>query len=146
MPSLPGSVLFCCTENALRSPMAEALLKMLHGTRVFVDSVGVRGGGLDPFVVVVLDELGIDISRHRAKTFEDLDTSFDLVISLSPEAQHWAVELTRDDACEVELWLVPDPSLVTGNRETRLAAYRALRDSLLERLRERFPPRPTPGP
>lgn len=146
MPDLPGSVLFCCSENALRSPMAEALLKMIHGTRMFVDSVGVRGGEVDPFVVAVLDELGIDASRHRPKTFGDLETSFDLVISLSPEAQHWAVELTRDDACEVEYWAVPDPSLVSGNREARLAAYRALRDELLARLRERFPPRPTPGP
>mgnify|MGYP003580246197 CR=1 FL=1 len=102
MPNrLPDSVLFACTENALRSPMAEAMLKHLHGHRIFVDSVGVRAGELDRFAVEVMAEIGLDISKHRAKTFEDLqDTSFDLIVSMSPEAQHGAVELTRSSAAE----------------------------------------------
>ena len=87
MADLPGSVLFCCTLNALRSPMAEGLFKLLYNRRIFVDSVGVRAGELDPFAVTVMDEIGIDISRHRSKSFDNLeDTSFDLIISLSPEA------------------------------------------------------------
>jgi protein-tyrosine-phosphatase len=138
---LPGSVLFACTQNALRSPMAEALMKYLHGAQIYVQSVGVRPTGIDPFVVAVLDELGIDLSRHRARSFEELeDDYFDLVISLSPEAQHRAVELTRTSSCTLEYWPVLDPSLIEGSRETRLAAYRAFRDDLLERLRRRFPP------
>jgi protein-tyrosine-phosphatase len=141
LEELPGSVLFACTHNAIRSPMAEAVMKYLHGRRVYVDSVGVRPQPLDPFVLAALDEIGIDLSRHRAKSFDDLeDDYFDLVISLSPEAQHRAVELTRTSSCEIEFWPTMDPSLVTGSREQRLAAYRALRDELLQRLGRRFPP------
>lgn len=140
MFDLPGSVLFCCTLNALRSPMAEGILKLLHGQRIFVDSVGVRSGDLDAFAITVMDEIGLDISRHRAKTFEDLeDTSFDLIISLSPEAHHQALELTRTMACEVEFWNTLDPSIIEGSRETRLDAYRDVRDTLMRRIRERFP-------
>jgi protein-tyrosine-phosphatase len=140
MSDFPGSVLFCCTLNALRSPMAEGILKLLHGQRIFVDSVGVRSGELDAFAIAVMDEIGLDISRHRAKTFDDLeDTSFDLIISLSPEAHHQALELTRTMACEVEFWNTLDPSIIEGSRETRLDAYRDVRDTLMRRIRERFP-------
>jgi protein-tyrosine-phosphatase len=138
---LPGSVLFACTHNAIRSPMAEALMKYLHGARVYVDSVGVRPTEIDPFAVAVLDEIGIDLSRHRPKHFDDLeDDYFDLVVSLSPEAQHRAVELTRHSSCEIEFWPTMEPSLIEGSREVRLDAYRTLRDELLARLRRRFPP------
>jgi protein-tyrosine-phosphatase len=146
MAELPGSVLFACSMNAIRSPMAEAILKFLHGRRMFVDSVGVRKGELDPLAVEVLDEIGIDLSRHRPKTFEQLeDGFFDLVVTLSPEAHHRALELTREMACEVEFWRGPDPSLVEGSREQRLEAYRALRDLLLARIRARFPPPAAPS-
>jgi protein-tyrosine-phosphatase len=140
MADLPGSVLFCCTLNSIRSPMAEALLKYLHGKRIYVDSVGVRAGEIDGFAIAAMDEIGIDLTKHRSKTFEDLeDTSFDLIISLSPEAQHSAVEMTRTMACDVEYWPTLDPSVIEGNREERLEAYRAVRDTLLARIRERFP-------
>jgi protein-tyrosine-phosphatase len=142
---LPGSILFACTHNAIRSPMAEAVMKYLHGRRVYVDSVGVRPRPIDPFALAVLDEIGIDRSRHRPKSFDDLeDDYFDLVISLSPEAQHRAVELTRTSSCEIEFWPTMDPSLTTGSRETQLDAYRVLRDDLLRRLSARFPPRGAP--
>lgn len=145
MAELPGSVLFCCTLNALRSPMAEGIFKMLHNRRVFVDSVGVRPGELDPFAVAVMDEIGIDISRHRCKSFDNLeDTSFDLIISLSPEAHHRALEMTRTMACDVELWNTFDPSIVEGSREVRLDAYREVRDTLVRRIRERFPTHAAP--
>ncbi|MGH6931541.1 MAG: low molecular weight phosphatase family protein [Dongiaceae bacterium] len=146
MGDLPGSVLFCCTMNALRSPMAESMLKLLHGRQVFVDSVGVRVGELDGFAVAVMDEIGIDIGRHRGKSFDDLeDTSFDLIISLSPEAHHRALELTRTMACEVEFWNTFDPSMVEGSRESRLEAYRDVRDLLIRRIRARFPALMTPN-
>ncbi len=139
MEDLPGAVLFCCTMNQVRSPMGEGLLKHLLGHKVYVDSVGVRPGEIDPFVVEVMEEVGINISRHRSKTFDDLeDTYFDLIISLSPEAQHSAVELTRTMACEVEFWNTFDPSIVEGNRETRLDAYRQVRDHLRKRIEARF--------
>jgi protein-tyrosine-phosphatase len=140
MASQPGSVLFCCTHNSIRSPMAEAMLKYLHGKRIFVDSVGVRATEIDGFVVAVMDEIGIDMTKHRSKTFDDLeDTSFDLIISLSPEAQHSAVEMTRTMACDVEFWPTMDPSVIEGTREERLEAYRDVRDTLMARVRERFP-------
>lgn len=120
--------------------MAEGLLKHLHGHQIFVDSVGVRIEAIDPFAVIAMDEIGIDLSRHRGKTFDDLeDTSFDLIISLSPEAQHRAVEMTRTMACDVEFWNTFDPSIVEGGRETVLDAYRQVRDSLMRRIMARFP-------
>jgi len=137
---LPGSVLFACTKNSVRSPMAEAILKHLHGRRVFVDSCGARAGDLDPFAVEVLEELGIDLSKHRPKSFDDLqDTYYDLIIALSPEAQHHAVEMTRTMACDVEFWNTMDPTFIEGNRETCLDAFRAVRDQLMKRILERFP-------
>jgi len=137
---LPGAVLFCCTMNAIRSPMGEAILKFLHGKQIYVDSVGVRAGDPDPFVTEVMDEIGLDVSNHQSKTFSELeDDSFDLIISLSPEAQHSAVEMTRYMACDVEFWNTFDPSLVEGNREMRLDAYRQVRDELIKKIRERFP-------
>ena len=133
------SVLFACTHNSIRSPMAEGLLKQLAGHRLYVDSAGVREGETDPFVTAVMAEIGVDLSRHRSKTFDQLeDTSFDLVISLSPEAQHRAVELTRTMACDVEFWNTFDPSLVEGSRDARLDAYRHVRDTIRKRLRDRF--------
>ncbi len=136
----PGAVLFACTMNSIRSPMAEAMLKHFHGRDVFVDSVGVRTRDLDGFAIEVMAEVGIDISNHTPKTFDDLeDSSFDLVISLSPEAQHKAVDLTRYMSCAVEFWHTFDPSVVEGSREMRLEAYRQVRDELMERIKERFP-------
>jgi protein-tyrosine-phosphatase len=139
-PSLPGAVLFACTSNKVRSPMAEALMKLTFGDRVFVDSVGVKPGDeVDPFAAVVLDELGADLTHYRPKGFGDLeDDSFDLVISLTPEAQHSAVELARGRATEIEYWPTHDPSLATGSREAVLDAYRAVRDQLRERIEQRF--------
>ncbi|HXQ42149.1 MAG TPA: arsenate reductase ArsC [Candidatus Udaeobacter sp.] len=140
MDDLPGSVLFCCTMNALRSPMAEAMLKHLHGRRIYVDSAGLRTGPVDEFAVAAMEEIGMDISKHRPKTFEQLeDGSFDLIVSLSPEAQHHAVEMTRTMACDVEFWNTFDPSIAEGSRETRLDAYRQVRDLLMRRILTRFP-------
>lgn len=139
MGDLPDAVLFACSQNSVRSPMGEALLKHLLGHRIYVDSVGVRSGEIDPFVIEVMDEIGIDVSRHRSKSFDDLeDTSFDLIISLSPEAQHQAVELTRTMACDVEFWNTFDPTLIEGSREARLQAYRGVRDQLKKRIEDRF--------
>lgn len=133
------SVLFACTQNAIRSPMAEGIAKHLFGDKVYVDSVGVETGEPDGFVVEAMDELGIDVSRHKPKTFDDLlDTSFDLVISLSPEARDAVQKFARTHACEVEHWPTPDASTVDGNRDIRLNAYRAVRDALLMRIKKRF--------
>ncbi|MDE0703368.1 MAG: arsenate reductase ArsC [Rhodospirillaceae bacterium] len=141
MSDLPGSVLFACTMNAIRSPIAEGYLKFLHGTRIYVDSVGIRTQRVDGFAIAVMEEMGIDISRHAAKTFDHLeDDLFDIVVTLSPEAHHRALELTRTSPVEVEFWNTFDPSVVEGSREQRLDAYRQVRDRIFERIRTRFAP------
>jgi protein-tyrosine-phosphatase len=142
MSELPGSVLFACNRNTIRSPMAEALMRHLLGHRIYVDSVGVRlsANEVDPFAISALAEIGLDVSRHKPKTFDDLaDQSIDLIVTFTPQAQHRAVELTRTISCEIEYWPMADPTIVEGNRETRLAAYRDLRDEIFDRIKTRFP-------
>jgi len=140
MGDLPSAVLFACTMNSVRSAMAEGILKYLHGHQVYVDSAGARAGVLDGFAVEVMDEIGINLSAHKPKTFNDLeDSSFDVIISLSPEAQHKAVEMTRVMACDLEFWNTFDPTMIEGSRETKLEAYRQVRDQLMARIKERFP-------
>ena len=121
--------------------MAEGILKFLHGTRIYVDSTGVRTSEVDGFAVAVMDEIGIDIASHKPKVFEALEDSyFDLIISLSPEAQHRAIEMTRVMAVEIEFWNTFDPTVVeTDDRELRLESYRQVRDQLMDRLKGRFP-------
>jgi protein-tyrosine-phosphatase len=139
MNAIPASLLFACSENSIRSPMAEALAKRLYGQASYIDSVGVRASDVDGFAAAALDELGIDVHRHHAKTFGDVDpSSFDLIVTLSPEAHHQALEFTRGAAVEVEYWPVSDPSTAEGSREMRLDAYRRTRDQILARLKARF--------
>ncbi len=144
MADLPGAVLFVCNFNAVRSPMAEGFMKSIFSQRVFIDSVGVRPhDDPDPFMVAVMDEIGIDMSRHRPKTFDDLEDeaeSYDLVITLSPEAHHRAIELTRYASLEIEYWVTFDPTSTEGSREVRLDAYRQTRNHIRKRIEERFPP------
>ncbi len=136
---LPGAVLFACTMNSVRSPMAAALMRHLYGKFSYVESAGARAGELDPMAVEVMEEIGIPIAGHKPRRFEDLeDSAFDLVITLSPEAQHKAVELTRTMAVEIEYWPTMDPTAVEGSRDRRLAEYRAVRDELLAHIRKRF--------
>ncbi len=140
MQILPSSVLFCCTMNEVRSPMAEGIMKCFHGSRIFVDSAGAYQGKLNPFMVEVMKEIGVDMSRHRPKTFENLsDDSFDFVISLSPEARDCASDLTRHMHYEERFWDIFDPTLVEGAREARLGAYRQARGQLQHRILELFP-------
>jgi protein-tyrosine-phosphatase len=142
----PQAVLFACGLNSVRSPMAAGLFKRYMGQGSYVSSAGVRKDDLDPFAVAALDEVGIDISRHRPTTFEELEDweglNFDLIVTLSPEAHHKALELTRTVAADVEYWPTPDPTAAEGTREQRLAAYREVRDQLTERIKNRFGWRP----
>ena len=138
----PQAVLFVCGLNAVRSPMAAALFKHLFGHIAYVGSAGVRKGELDPFAIAVMDEIGLDIGKHRPMTFEELEDleglNFDLIVTMSPEAHHRALELTRTIAADVEYWPTPDPTDAQGNREQRLDAYRAVRDMIAARIKERF--------
>ncbi len=135
----PGAVLFACSFNAVRSPMAAAIARHLFPGKIFVDSAGARRGELDPFAVTVMDEIGLDISRHRPQTFEDLeDSNFDLIVSLAPDAYHKALEYTRYNSVEAEYWPTADPTLATGSRERILDEYRAVRDQLMARIKARL--------
>jgi protein-tyrosine-phosphatase len=138
----PLAVLFACGLNSVRSPIAAGLFAQMFGRAVYVGSAGVRKGELDAFAVAVMAEVGIDISRHKPVTFEELEEweglNFDLIVTLAPEAHHRALELTRTSAVDVEYWPTSDPSAVEGTREQRLDAYREVRDLLLARIRARF--------
>ena len=137
----PQAVLFACGMNSVRSPIAAGLFKHYFG-RTYVGSAGVRKGEVDPFAVAVMDEVGLDIGKHKPITFEELEEweglNFDLIITLAPEAHHKALELTRTVAADVEYWPTPDPTAVEGSREQRLEAYREVRDQLMRRIKQRF--------
>lgn len=142
-PRRVQSVLFVCNFNAVRSMTAEALARHYFGRSVYVQSAGVRGGEpADPFAIAALDEIGIDAARHKPRTLDELEEweglNFDLIVSLSPEAHHAALELTRTLAAEVEYWPTSDPTIVQGSREQCLDAYRDMRDGLGFRIRKRF--------
>ena len=135
----PGSILFLCGMNAVRSPMAEALARTVLPRSVFLASAGVRDGERDPFVDAVLDEKGLSLGDRRPRRLDELDDAyFDLIVTLAPEAHHAALELTRAQAVEVEYWPTADPTTVTGARDQILAAYRDVRDRLETRIRQRF--------
>ena len=133
------SVLFLCAMNSVRSPMAEAIARHYFGKSFYVQSAGVRKRETDAFMTAVLDEIGIDAKKHKPRTLAELEEweglNFDLIISLSPEAHHAALELTRTVAAEVEYWPTPDPTLVQGSREQVMDAYRNVRDGLSYRIR-----------
>ncbi|MHB8573685.1 MAG: arsenate-mycothiol transferase ArsC [Candidatus Dormibacteria bacterium] len=147
-PLTPSAVLFACNLNRVRSPMAEGLMRRLHGAAIFVDSCGIRSDPRDPdpFMIAVMDEAGVDLTARRPKSFADLeDESFDLVISLTPQAQHRAVEMARRRSVELEYWPTLDPTLAMGSREAILSVYREVRDGLEACIRERFPLKRTFG-
>ena len=135
----PQSVLFACSLNSVRSPMAEALGRQMFGRSIYFASAGLRAGVLDPFAIAVMEEIGLDIARYRPQTFEDLDdASFDLIVTLSPEAHHKALDFTRTLGSEVAYWPTFDATAVEGTRAVMLDAYRAVRDQLTQRIRAAF--------
>lgn len=141
-PKKVQSVLFMCAQNAVRSPMAEALAKHFFGKSLYVQSAGAKKGEVDGFVISVMDEFGIDVHKHKPKTLAELEEweglNFDLIITLSPEAHHKAMDLTRSNAVEVEYWPTPDPTILQGSREQMLEAYRDVRDGLAKRIKARL--------
>ena len=137
--NLPETILFVCTHNMIRSPMAEAMMKARFGNKVFIDSCGITEGSPDGFSIAVMEEINIDMNAHHPKRFEDLeDEYFDLIVCFSETSRDHAVEFTRDKSTEVEYWPIYDAGLVSENREEKLRAYRAVRDTIASRLDERF--------
>ena len=143
--SLPQSVLFCCDHNAVRSPMAEGIMKQFYGTGTYVQSVGVRNDmEIDGFSITVCEEIGVELSRHRSRSFDEMEqwgddlSSFDLVVALSPASQRRALELTRFFHLKVEYWPILDPTGLGETRDDKLAAYRQTRDQIIGKLKERW--------
>ena len=135
----PGSILFLCGMNAVRSPMAEALARTVLPRSVFLASAGVRDGERDPFVDAVLDEKGLSLGDRRPRRLDELDDAyFDLIVTLAPEAHHAALELTRSMAVDVVYWPTPDPTVATGTREQILTAYRDVRNHLKTLIERRL--------
>ena len=143
--SLPQSILFCCDHNAVRSPMAEGIMKKLYGTGTYVQSVGVINDlEIDGFSIAVCDEIGVELSRHRSRSFDEMErwgddlSSFDLIVALSPASQRRALELTRLFHLTVEYWPILDPTGIGETREMKLVSYRQTRDQILKNLREKW--------
>ncbi len=146
MSSRPCSILFACTRNAVRSPMAEMLARRWLGPRIFVDSAGVEPVVVNPFAIAAMDEVGLDIRGHLATTFDDLsDRSFDLIVALSESAYAASKSYAARAAAAVERWDIPDPTLNEGSREQRLLAFRLVRRELETRICRRFPYAPGLG-
>lgn len=146
MGALPSSILFCCDHNAVRSPMAEAIMKKLHGTKLYVQSAGVKGDlEVDPFAVAVCAEIGVELHAHRTRSFAQMAAwgdqieSFELIVALSPAAQRAALEYTRWFHIEVRYWPTLDPTGIGDTRERKLEAYRQTRDQILANIRREFP-------
>ena len=142
---LPQSVLFCCDHNAVRSPMAEGIMKQFYGTDTYVQSVGVKNDlEIDGFSIAVCQELNVELSRHRSRSFDEMEewgedlSSFDLVLALSPASQRRALELTRFYHIDVEYWPILDPTGLGETREAKLSNYRQARDQIIERLQQRW--------
>ncbi|QHQ35348.1 low molecular weight phosphatase family protein [Algicella marina] len=141
----PTSVLFCCDYNSVRSPMAEGIMKKLHGKKIYVQSAGVRHElEIDGFSIAVCDEIGVELTRHRSRSFEEMEEwgdeidSYDLIVALSPASLRKAQEYTRHHALEVEYWPIFDPTGLGETREEKLASYRQSRDQILSKIKERF--------
>jgi protein-tyrosine-phosphatase len=139
---LPQSILFCCDHNAVRSPMAEGIMKKFYGLQTYVQSVGVRNDlEIDGFAIAVCQEIGVELDRHRSRSFDELEqmgealSSFDLVVALSPASQHRALELTRFFHLTVDYWPIMDPTAQGDTREAKLAAYRQTRDQIVNQLK-----------
>ncbi len=141
----PRAILFMCGMNSIRSPMAEVIAKQLVASGIYIQSAGVRAGERDPFVDAVLDEAGLTLGKHKPRTLEEIeDDFFDLIITLTPEAHHAALELTRSNALDVVYWPTMDPTVATGTREHILEAYREVREHLTKLISERLPQRARP--
>ena len=138
MPAVrPQSILFACTLNTVRSPMAEAIARHYFGREIYFASAGLKRGEPDPFTTAAMEEIGVDLTNHKPRTFEDLeDSNFDLIITLSPESHHKALEFTRSMAVDVVYWPTPDATAAQGSRETIMEAYREVRDRLAKRIKE----------
>lgn len=145
MEELPQSILFCCDHNSVRSPMAEGIMKKFYGTGTYVQSAGVKNDmEIDGFCIAVCQEMNVELSRHRSRSFDEMErwgddlSSFDLVVALSPASQRRALELTRFFHLDVEYWPIMDPTGLGETRAAKLDSYRQTRDQIIQHLKQRW--------
>ncbi|WP_424832980.1 low molecular weight phosphatase family protein [Ruegeria sp.] len=145
MKPLPQSVLFCCDHNSVRSPMAEGIMKKFYGTGTYVQSAGVHNDlEIDGFCIAVCQEIDVELSRHRSRSFDEMEewgddlSSFDLIVALSPASQRKALELTRFFHLAVDYWPIMDPTGLGETRDEKLLHYRQTRDQIISHLKDRW--------
>lgn len=122
-------------------------MKKFYGTGTYVQSVGVINDlEIDGFSIATCEEIGVELSRHRSRSFDEMEqwgddlSSFDLIVALSPASQRRALELTRFFHLTVEYWPILDPTGLGETRETKLASYRQTRDQIVDHLTRRWGP------
>lgn len=125
--------------------MAEGIMKKFYGTDTYVQSVGVRNDmEIDGFSIAVCQEINVELSRHRSRSFDEMEewgddlSSFDLIVALSPASQRRALDLTRFFHLRVEYWPILDPTGLGQKREDKLASYRQTRDQIIKRFVEKW--------
>ncbi|MGR3815366.1 MAG: arsenate-mycothiol transferase ArsC [Cognatishimia activa] len=142
---LPQSVLFCCDHNAVRSPMAEGIMKQLFGMETYVQSAGLKNDlEIDGFAITVCHEIDVELARHQSRSFEEMEqfgdqlSSFDMIIALSPASYARAKELTKLFHLDVLFWDTSDPTSTGETRESKLDAYRKTRDEIIAQLKAQW--------
>ncbi len=122
-------------------------MKKFYGHRAYVQSAGVRNElEIDGFAVAVCAELGVELQRHRVRSFDEMQqwgddlSGYDLIVALSPASQRRALDLTRSYHLDVEYWPILDPTGLGETREAKLASYRQARDQIIARMVARFGP------
>ena len=143
--AMPGSVLFCCDHNAIRSPIAEGLAKLYYGKKIFIQSAGILNDfEIDGFAISVCEEIGIKLAKHQPRSFLDMDQwgdridSFDLVVALSETSKRKVIEATKSYAVKVIYWPIFDPTVAVNRREEKIENYRKTRDQISAKLIDFF--------
>jgi len=141
-PAKLHSVLFICTMNAVRSPIAEGMARLRFGKRLYVDSAGLTKADRDGFALAVLREAGIAFEDDEPHALDEIECeAFDLIVALSPEAHRYATERMRATAIELVYWPIEDVTQGGGTREQRLEGYRRVRDTIDRLIRDEIGPR-----
>jgi arsenate reductase len=126
-------VLFLCTHNSARSQMAEGFLRAMAGDRFEAGSAGTEKTSVYPLAIRAMAELGVDLSGHTSKVYEDLASEgWDFLITVCDDANErcpWV-----PGSVKRLHWSFADPSRATGTEEERLAVFRRVRDQIRERL------------
>lgn len=137
--SLARGVLFLCVANSARSQMAEAIARELAGERLSIQSAGSAPSRVHPLAIQALAEIGVDASRQRSKSVDEIDPAMRAAIDT-------VITLCAEEVCPIYLgaarrlhWPLPDPAAPADHAESEeasLARFRVVRDELDRRISE----------